>query len=247
MSQPNQNYTANLLLQAMTPDDFGALQPHLTRHELEREQVLVEADKPIEHIWFPEGGIASVVADMPDTGPTEVGIFGREGMSGLAAILGTDTSPTRTFMQVDGTTGLRMEMGQLRMAMEQSRSLNALLMRYVQAVLAQVTHTAVTNAHHRMEARLARWLLMCRDRVDEDEIHLTHEFMSMMIGVQRSGVTVTLHILEGGGAIKSKRGRVIILDRERLEELAGDAYGAPEAEYRRLIGPFGNGQEAATA
>jgi len=80
---------------------------------------------------------------------------------------------------------------------------------------------------------------MCHDRIDGDEIRLTHEFMSMMIAAQRTGVTVCLHILEGAGLIRSKRARVVILDRERLEDLAGDAYGAPEAEYRRLIGPFG--------
>jgi len=91
----------------------------------------------------------------------------------------------------------------------------------------------------RVEARLARWLLMCHDRIDGDEIALTHEFMGMMISADRSGVTVTLHILEGAGMIRSKRGRVIIRDRDKLEELAGDSYGVPEAEYRHLIGPIG--------
>jgi hypothetical protein len=90
-----------------------------------------------------------------------------------------------------------------------------------------------------METRLARWLLMCHDRVEGNEISLTHEFMGMMISADRSNVTVTLHILEGAGLIWSKRGRVIIRQREKLEDLAGDSYGVPEAEYRRLIGPLG--------
>ena len=114
-----------------------------------------------------------------------------------------------------------------------------MLLRYVQVVLAQGAQSTATTAHHRIESRLARWLLMCHDRVDGDEIALTHEFMGMMIAAERSGVTVTLHILEGAGMIYSKRGRVIIRDRDKLEDLAGDSYGVPEAEYRHLIGPIG--------
>lgn len=245
MPQPGQNFTTNFLLRAMEPGDFALLRPHLTRHDLKHGRVLIEPNEPIEHVWFPEGGVASIMAEMADTGPTEVGIFGREGMSGVSAMLGSDTSPEKTFIQIDGATGIRIRLAELRAAMDQSGLLRALLMRYVQTIIVQIAHGAVSNAHHSMEARLARWLLMCRDRVDSDEIRLTHEFMAMMVGVQRSGATVTLHILEGHGAIRSKRGLAIILDRDKLEELAGDAYGAPEAEYRRLIGVFGELAEAA--
>jgi CRP-like cAMP-binding protein len=121
----------------------------------------------------------------------------------------------------------------------ESVTLRELLLRYVQTLLIQTAQSAVANARYQIEARLARWLLMCHDRVEGDEIALTHEFMAMMIGAQRSGVTVALHILEGAAMIRSKRGRVIILDREKLEDLAGDSYGPAEAEYRRLIAPFG--------
>lgn len=244
MSQRDPTYTTNLLLQALADEDLELLKPHLTRVKLDREDCLVTANEPIEHVYFPEGGIASVVSDMPETGAIETGIFGYEGVTALPAILGSDTAPTRTFIQVDGSTALRIGLTELRAAMAQRPAIQLVLLRYVQTMFTQVTHSAVTNAHHRMEARLARWLLMCHDRVTGDEILLTHEFMAMMIGVQRTGVTVTLHILEGGGAIRSKRGRVTILDRERLEDLAGDAYGAPEAEYRRLIGPFGRSPAA---
>jgi len=233
------SYTPNLLLNAMLGDDLALLKPHFARIELEREQTLVIADEPIKHIYFPEGGIASVVSDMPDTGPCEIGIFGCEGMSGISAILGSETTPNKTFMQVDGTTALRIKLVHLREAIGQSPTLLPVLLKYVHTMMVQLAHTAVTNAHHRMEARLARWLLMCHDRVQGNEIELTHRFMSTMITAQRSGVTVTLHILEGGGAIRSTRGLVTILNRDRLEEIAGDAYGSPEAEYRRLIAPFG--------
>jgi CRP-like cAMP-binding protein len=237
--RPEGAYTSNLLLNAMTADDLALLRPWLTRIEIGREQVLNPANKLIEHVYFLEGGIASIVSIRPDSGKTEVGIFGYEGMSGTTLIMGVDRSPHETFMQVDGTTALRIDSARLLMAMDESRSLTKLLLAYAHTAMVQTAACAVGNAHHRLEARLARWLLMCHDRVDGDEITLTHDFMAMMIGAQRSGVTVTLHVLEGMGAIRSRRGRVIILDRAKLEDLAGDGFGEPEGEYRRLIGPFG--------
>ena len=228
----------------MAPDDFALLAPRLERVTLEQDQMVAKANQPIEYIYFPEGGIVSLTAETPDDGKTEVGIVGREGFTGIAVALGSDRTPHETFVQVDGTTALRIGADDFRHAMTQSASLQALLLRYIQAFLIQSAHSTVSNAHHRVEARLARWLLMCHDRLDGDEIKLTHEFMSMMIAAQRTGVTVCLHILEGAGMISSKRARVIILDREKLEDLASDAYGAPEAEYRRLIGPFGKSVEA---
>jgi len=239
MPSAQEPYCRNLLLKAMPPADLDLLKPVLERVKLEREQVLVEAGKPIEHLFFLEGGIASVISELPDTSPTEIGIFGCEGLSGPGAILGTDSASTKTFMQVDGAGAMRIAVEDLRAAAAKSASLQAVLLKYIQTVLTQVSHCAVSNANHHMEARLARWLLMCHDRVDGDEIALTHHFMSLMLSAQRSGVTVTLHILEGVGAIRSTRGLVRIIDRVKLEDLAGDAYGVPEAEYRKLIGRFG--------
>ena len=242
MSQPSA-YSSNLLLNMMSADDLALLQPGLTRVPLTTQHVLAKADTPIDHVYFLESGIASIVSNLPEQGPTEVGIFGRDGVSGTAILLGADTSPHDTFMQVPGETAMRIESDRLRAAVERSATLRSLLLRYVQSFHVQTAHSAVSNAHHRMEARLARWLLMCHDRIDGDDIPITHEFMAMMIAAQRSGVTITLHFLEGAGMIRSKRGRVIIQDREKLEDIAGDAYGRPEAEYRRLIGPIGRSTE----
>ena len=239
MSHPDESYSTNILLCALSLDDLALLRPHLTREKLHREQTLALADQPIEHVWFLEGGVASIVSDTADGKRTEVGIFGRDGFSGTALLLGADRSPYETFIQVDGHAGLRIGAERFREAVDGSATLRATLLRYVQVFLVQTSQSAVSNAHQRIEARLARWLLMCHDRADGDEIQLTHEFMAMMIAAERSGVTVSLHILEGAGMIRSKRGRVVILDRGKLEELAGDAYGRPEAEYRRLIAPFG--------
>jgi CRP-like cAMP-binding protein len=239
MSHPDDQYSTNLLLNALPHDDLALLKPFFTREKLERDQVLIPANQPIDHVWFPEGGVASVVAHKVDSGPTEVGIFGRDGFAGMPLLLGADTSPHVIFIQVEGGTGLRIETPLFLDAVNQSATLRTTLLRYVQTFITQTADSAISNAHQRIEARLARWLLMCHDRNDGDEVMLTHEFMAMMIAADRSSVTVSLHVLEGAGMIRSKRGRVLILDRERLEELAGEGYGRPEAEYRKLIAPFG--------
>jgi CRP-like cAMP-binding protein len=231
--------TANLLLRAMTPSDRALLQPHLTCVDIAREQVLVAQDQPIEYAYFLNGGIASVVSTSSGCEATEVGIFGRDGLSGIDLLLGSDRSPNDTFIQVDGTSAFRIGVDDLRRTVSQSRPLQTLLLRYAQTFMVQLADCAVSNARNHLEARLARWLLMCHDRTDGDEVLLTHSFMSLMIASQRTGVTLALHILEGEGVIRSQRGRVTILDREKLVGAAGMIYGRSEAEYRRLIGPFG--------
>ena len=239
MPQPNERFTSNTLLGALSAGDLELLKPHLTRVPIAREQVIVPPNEPIEHVYFPEDGIVSIVSDMANSGRTEAGIFGREGVSAVGLLLGTDRSPHESFVQVAGSSALHIDTDHYLAAIRQSETLRTTLLRYVQTTLVQSAQSTATNASHRVEGRLARWLLMCHDRIDGDEIPLTHEFMGMMISADRSGVTVTLHILEGAGMIRSKRGRVIIRDRDKLEELAGDSYGVPEAEYRHLIGPLG--------
>ncbi len=239
MSEPVDSYTVNTLLRALSADDFDLLKPDLVRVPLVREQVLVAPHQPVEHVYFPEGGIVSIVSDMAGSGRTEAGVFGREGVSATCLLLGTDRSPHESFVQIGPMTALRIDTDPDVAAIRKSESLRTTLLRYVQTVIVQSAQSTATNASHRVEGRLARWLLMCHDRIDGDEIALTHEFMGMMISADRSNVTVTLHILEGAGMIYSKRGRVIIRDRAKLEEIAGDSYGVPEAEYRYLIGLFG--------
>lgn len=231
--------SSNQLLGVMAPADRALLIPHLEPVALPREMVLVTPDAPISDLVFLEHGVASVTAVLADKGRTEVGIIGREGMTGMPLLMGTDRTPHETFMQVAGA-GLRIAAAPLLAAVAASEPLRLLLLRFGQALFIQTGHSTAANAHHRMEARLARWLLMVHDRIGTPDIPLTHEFMAIMIAAQRSGVTVTLHILEGAGMIRSTRGIVTILDREKLADLAGDTYGVPEAEYRRLIGvPLG--------
>lgn len=168
----------------------------------------------------------------------EVGLFGHEGMSGTPVILGAGNRRTAPSSRSTGRRRWSSSEALLQ-ACGRSATLFGHLLRYSQTLAVQAALTAASNAHYDLPERLARWLLMCHDRVEGDRIALTHEFIANMLAVRRSGVTVTLHTLEGTGAIRSSRGLVTVTDRARLEEIAGDAYGEAEAEYRRLIGPFG--------
>jgi CRP-like cAMP-binding protein len=150
-------------------------------------------------------------------------------------------------VQVGDPATHRISSDRLLEACDASASLRRLLTRYVHSLSIQASMTAASNARYALPERLARWLLMCHDRTDHDRMELTHEFLSMMLAVRRSGVTVTLHTLESTGAIRSERGVVLITNRSRLEEIAGDSYGEAEAEYRRLVGPFGRGRHGLAA
>jgi CRP-like cAMP-binding protein len=218
--------------------DWTLLQPHLERIELSRGYDLFFADQPIRYIHFLEGGVASIVADQSGE-EVEVGLIGREGYTGTVVLLGTDQTPDRSFVQINDSTALRLATGHLQEAVAQSPSLASVLLRFGQVMNVQGARTAASNAGAEIPQRLARWLLMCHDRVEGDILHLTHEFMSMMLAVRRAGVTVTLHLLEGTGAISSRRGEITVRDRQKLLDMAGETYGVPEAEYRRLLGPFG--------
>jgi CRP-like cAMP-binding protein len=241
MSTP-QSSTANLLLRALSEADYALLEPHLERAKLSVRDSLYERNQPIDRVHFLEGGVASIVSEQEGGEQVEVGLYGREGMSGSPVLLDSEQSPHGSMIQVDGTTSLSMPSERLMEACEQSFSLHKLLLRFVQSLNVQAALTAASNAHYALPERLARWLLMCHDRVDDDQIELTHDFISMMLAVRRSGVTVTLHTLEATGSIRAMRGLVTITNRARLEEIAGDAYGEAEDEYRRLIGPFGKGR-----
>ena len=225
----------NRLLWAMSQQDFARLQPHLEPVTLQVMDVLVKENTSIEHVYFIEEGLASVIALGPDSEQIEIGHIGYEGVTAEALILGLDHSPNRTFVQGAGSA-LRMRADELMAAMKASPSLKALLLRYVQAVIIQITHSALANGRYANHKRLARWLLMCHDRMAGDDLSVTHEFLALMLGVRRAGVTEALHVLEGQQIIKAGRGHIHVLDRTGLEEVAGGCYGGPEAEYAALIG-----------
>lgn len=233
--------TANLLLRALAPDDYRLLEPALERVRLPLGTVLFEPDRPVDEIHFLESGVGSIIVEQEPGEQVEFGMYGCEGMAGTVRLLGAELSPHRSLIQVGEAVSLRIAADPLLDACRRSHSLHAALLRFVQVLMVQAAYTASSNAHLALPERLARWLLMCHDRVEGDRMELTHEFMATMLAVRRSGVTVTLHTLEGTGAIRSARGAVTVLDRARLREIAGPGYGAPEREYRRLIGAFGKG------
>ncbi|MGF9761894.1 Crp/Fnr family transcriptional regulator [Microvirga sp. 0TCS3.31] len=234
MHPPQHLSIANRLLASLSAEDFARLQPHLEPISLDTRRVLIEPNTPIAHVYFPETGMSSVTNNSSG-GKIEVGVIGREGMVGLPIVLGIDQTPYEHFMQIGGH-GWRIAAQDLEQAMARSSSLHRQLLRYAQASHVQVSETAFANANSDVEARLARWLLMCHDRVEGDDIPLTHEFIAMMLGVRRPGVTVALHVLEGMQVIHAKRGLITVLNREKLEELADEAYGLSETEYTRLMG-----------
>ena len=226
----------NRLLKALAPDDQERLAPHLVRVGLDARFSMERADEPIGYAYFMERGIASVVACTSEKDRCiEGGLVGLEGVTASALILGDDRSPNETYVQVAGAAQ-RIAAEDLCAAMEESAPLKALLLRYVQTFFIQVSHTALANGTAKIEERLARWLLMAQDRMGQDELPLTHEFMSTMLGVRRPGVTDTLHQIEAKGVIRATRGMIRIIDREGLKLTAGSLYGLPEAEYARLLG-----------
>jgi CRP-like cAMP-binding protein len=226
--------TRNRLLSYLSAKDFEALRPNLKPVDLPLRLMLERPAEPIEHVFFPETGIASVVAVQSHQTKVEVGLIGNEGMTGLPVILGDHQTPNTTYMQVAGQ-GVRISADALRTAVDQNAGLQKTFLKFVQTFLVQTSHTAIANAHARLDERLARWILMAHDRCAEPTIPLTHEFLSLMLAVRRAGVTEALHVLVKQGLVKSARGEITVLDRDALELTAGDSYGVPEAEYRRLF------------
>jgi CRP-like cAMP-binding protein len=212
----------NQLLAALGPKDFARLEPHLKPTTLAVRQRFERPNEVIPQVVFPTSGMVSIVAHEGEF-QLEVGIVGRDGMTGTAIVLGADCSPQESFVQVAGD-GVTVEAGELKRALADRPTLLASLLRYVHALLAQTAQTALANGRCTIEERLARWLLMVQDRVGGNEIPLTHEFLSIMLGVRRPGITVALQMLEGEHAIKNDRGRITITKRGKLEDLAGGAY-----------------------
>lgn len=213
------------------------MEPHLELVELPKRAVLAEPGQPAPFAYFPESGLGSTVARSPEGLAIEVGMFGLDGFAPAAAALPMGLTPFEHFMQIGGA-GWRIQTGRLQDAMKASASLQQILLRYIGVLAIQTSFTALSNAVHPVDERLARWILMSHDRSDSDDIALTHEFLAVMLAVRRPTVTTSLHVLEGNHFIQAERGYITVINRRGLAEFAGDAYGAPEAEYRRLIVPL---------
>lgn len=225
---------SNRILSAAPREEYERLSPRLEYVELRRGEVLHETGEHMSHVYFPYSGTISVVVQMEDGDQAEVGVVGREGMLGLPLVLGTDTAPFRALTQV---TGGAMRIAAADFAEEIGRrgGFYTLLLRYAQAFFVQTAQTAACNRLHHMEGRLAKWLMTTRDRAESDDLDVTHEFVAVMLGVRRAGVTEALGVLRSDGLIEHSRGRIRILDAEGLGRASCECYGVISDEYERLV------------
>jgi CRP-like cAMP-binding protein len=226
---------SNRLLTLLRDEDQRRLRRHLEPVVLEYRRPLYNASERIEFVHFIESGVGSLVLTLASRQAAEVGTIGNEGFVGLPVLLGDDRGPTSVYVQVPGA-GLRMKAQTFRKELERSDAMRATMFRYANAFFNQVAQSAACMAFHSLEQRCCRWLLMTHDRMQSDEFLLTQEFLAMMLGVRRAGVSMAAGGLQRDGLIRYKRGSVTILDRGALEQRSCECYGVSKREFDRLLG-----------
>jgi CRP-like cAMP-binding protein len=234
MSEDRTDHRTNRLLAALEPDDLAALGPHLEIVHLTRGQVLYDVGDPLRFSYFPHDAIVSLVNVMEDGGSVEVAVFGREGVFGLLAEIATREAFGRYIVQISGTAS-RVAFERLNEVRDIRPKLRQLITNYGQALLAHTFQSVSCNAVHPVEARCCRWILAMHDRVGQDALPLTHEFLAEMLGVQRSSVSVVTRTLQTAGLIQQSRGSITVTDRVGLEEVACECYGKIRRIYERLL------------
>jgi CRP-like cAMP-binding protein len=227
--------SGNLLLASLSPTDFALLAPHIATATFENGDFITRAGDPIDSLCFFERGIAGVLDALDDDRRYAVGLVGAEGFVGWPLLLGAARSPYDVTMRAEDGHALRIPADAMLAAIDASPTLRTALLRFVHVFTLQMGRTIVSSLAHSIERRMARWILLYHDRTQSDEICMTHEEFRLMLGVRRSSVTDALHRLEEEQAIKGLRARVIVRNRDKLLQLAGDTYGRPEEEYRRLF------------
>jgi CRP-like cAMP-binding protein len=227
--------TDNLLLAALPAEDRHRLIGASAPVHLEFEENLHEAGKPIKHVYFPSGGFISLITPADGRAQLEVGLVGNEGMSGVSLVLGVDTSPLRALVQGTGSAW-RIEAAHFRAELERSAALRVLLNRYLYVLLTQLTQSAICTRFHLVDARLARWLLMTRDRAHTNHFNITHEFLAYMLGVRRVGVTGAASALQRRKIIRYARGEITVINGRALKAAACKCYAADLKTYARVMG-----------
>lgn len=215
----------NKMLLAIPEDEFSLVRPQLEAVEMPRYRIIYDPGDRIEHAYFANEGMISLVVVTEDGRSVEVGITGSEGVVGVPLAFGFDLAPTRAISQLPGS-GLQIASNDLRAAFPECPAMRQIIERYVLMQQLQVSQIAACNRLHDMEQRLARWLLMCQDRVDSEMLPLTHEFIAQMLGAGRPTVSIAAGVLERAGLIENRRGSVKIVNRKRLEDAACECYGA---------------------
>jgi len=214
---------ANRLLRALGRRELDTVMPHLEAVDCPRGQILIDADTSLDHVYFPNRGVISIVAVYPDGGIIEMATIGREGATGFQAVFGAKTSSARLLVQMPGTA-TRMTRTAFLQSMQELPTFRRLMFAHVHAFLEQVMVSAACNGAHSLKQRLARWLLMMRDRHDEDTLPITQNLLAEMLGVHRPTITKVARSLEREHLIGVARGRVAILDHDGLKKVSCECY-----------------------
>jgi CRP-like cAMP-binding protein len=225
---------ANRLLLTLPAADFSLLEPFLKEVPLEQGMVLHEPGEMIESVYFPQSGMISLLTVMRDGAAIETAAVGREGVVGAVAGFGMRRAVTRAVVQVKASV-LRVSTANFQKAVERSEALRDILIRYNEMLLAQVQQTAACNALHTVEARMGRWLLQTRDRIESDKIPLTQEFLSEMLGVRRTTVSLVARTLQSAGLIRYRRGVIEIVDRVSLKDSTCECYDCIRSQIDRVF------------
>ena len=224
----------NLLLAALPVEDLALISPHLAQVELDRGRLIYDPGDRVDTIYFPHDGVLSLMTLMENGAAIESATIGREGALGLSAAVSPRTSLVRAIVQTP-TRGVRISASHLHEAWQKSARLRELVERHNEALFGHALQSVGCNALHSVEARFCRWLLTCHDRISNDTVALTQEFLADMLGVQRTTVTAVARALQAKGAIRYRRGVVDIVDRGVLESLACECYGVIRRNYERLL------------
>jgi CRP-like cAMP-binding protein len=227
---PKQNH----LLDALLPDEYTRLLPNLEWIEMPLGEVLYESGEHLQHVYFPTTSIVSLLYVMEDGASAEIAIVGNEGILGISIFMGGETTPSRAVVQSAGY-GYRLQAKLIKDEFNRAGSVMRLLLRYTQALITQMSQTAVCNRHHSVEQQLCRWLLLSLDRLSSDELKMTQELIANMLGVRREGVTEAAGKLQRDGLIEYTRGHIKVLDRPGLEERVCECYQVVKTEFDRLL------------
>src|ERR1700761_2813784 len=224
----------NRLLAALSAEDQGLIAPHLVQIDLERGRLLYDPGDRIDTVYFPHDGVISLMTLMENGAAIDSATIGCEGALGLMAAVAPRQSLSRAIVQTP-TRAARMSAATLHEAWEKSPRIRDLVDRHTDALFGHAAQSVACNALHSVEARFCRWLLTCHDRIDDDTVGLTQEFLADMLGVQRTTVTAVAGALQAKGLIRYRRGVVDILDRQGLEAMTCECYGAVRQIYARLL------------
>jgi len=226
----------NELLAALPEEAFAVLLPHLEPVPLPLGMAVYESGAKQSYVYFPTNGIVSLLYVLEDGSSAEIAIAGKEGLVGISLFMGGETTPSRAVVQSSGE-GYRLRAAVLKKMFENGGALQHLLLRYTQALITQMTQTAVCNRHHSVDQQLCRWLLLSLDRLPSNELVMTQELIANMLGVRREGVTEAAGKLQAEGLIEYRRGRIRVLDRAALEARVCECYAVVKKEYDRLLPP----------